>query len=70
MTTTTIHGAGFADNTRTGGSFLASVRQWLRQRRVYSETLAELRDLSDRELDDIGIRRADLRRIAREAAEL
>ncbi len=36
---------------------------------TYRATLDELRMLSDRELDDIGVNRWDIRRIAREAAE-
>ncbi|MEM7723266.1 MAG: DUF1127 domain-containing protein [Pseudomonadota bacterium] len=38
--------------------------QW----RVYRRTLAELQDLSDRELDDLGLNRATLRSAAYVAA--
>ncbi len=38
------------------------------RRRVYRRTLAELTALSDRDLADLGLFRADLRRVALEAA--
>ncbi|WGF89452.1 DUF1127 domain-containing protein [Marinivivus vitaminiproducens] len=38
------------------------------ERRRYSQTLRELRSLSTRDLEDIGISPADLHRIARDAA--
>ena len=41
---------------------------WAEQRRVYRTTLNELTELSDRDLADLGLHRADLRRVAREAA--
>jgi uncharacterized protein YjiS (DUF1127 family) len=40
----------------------------LRSRRVYWQTVAELRALSDRELADLGIARAAIPGIAHEAA--
>jgi uncharacterized protein YjiS (DUF1127 family) len=33
----------------------------------YSQTVSELKSLGARELDDVGIARADIRRLAREA---
>ncbi len=48
----------------------AHVEDWARRREAYLETLAELQSLSDRELDDIGLHRLDLPRVAREAAAL
>lgn len=39
------------------------------RRRVYRRTVFELRSLSDRELRDLGIARADIRRLAIEAAD-
>ena len=41
---------------------------WSEQRRVYRNTLDELTQLNDRDLADLGLHRADLRRVAREAA--
>jgi uncharacterized protein YjiS (DUF1127 family) len=35
--------------------------------RRYNRTLAELKGLSNRELDDLGIGRSDIARVAREA---
>jgi uncharacterized protein YjiS (DUF1127 family) len=66
-------------NIRTTGSLTAALGTWMRdtrrqlreerkRRRIYSETYNELRSLSDRELADIGISRADLVDIARDAA--
>ena len=38
------------------------------QRRIYSQTVAELNALTDRELSDLGIARTTIREIAHEAA--
>ncbi|ETD87725.1 DUF1127 domain-containing protein [Rhodobacter capsulatus] len=55
--------------TETGFSnFLASIREALARRKVYRQTLAELRSLSNRELNDLGMHRSMLTRIALEAA--
>lgn len=40
----------------------------LARRRVYARTLAELRQLTDRELADLGISRMSIGDVAREAA--
>lgn len=40
----------------------------LRQRRLYSQTVAELNGLTDRELADLGISRLAISDVAREAA--
>jgi len=66
----------FVAETRTGGtsffSRLASLRGDLQARyarhRLYRITLNELRGLSTRELDDMGIGASDIDRIAYEAA--
>lgn len=42
-----------------------SFAQW----RTYRNTVAELNTLSQRELDDMGIARGDIRRIARQAVK-
>ena len=44
------------------------VRSKLQRRRMYSQTMQELNALTDRELADLGIQRADIRQIAIEAA--
>ena len=43
--------------------FMASFRNW----RKYRETYAELSRLSNRELSDLGIARADIQRVAKRA---
>ena len=56
-------------STDTGfGQFVASLREGLARRKVYRQTLAELRSLSERELSDLGMHRSMLTRIALEAA--
>ena len=40
----------------------------LARRKLYSRTLSELRQLSDRELSDLGISRLSITEVAREAA--
>lgn len=42
-----------------------NLRQKFREWRVYSETVAELSRCSDRSLSDLGIRREDIRSVAR-----
>ncbi|WP_169583508.1 DUF1127 domain-containing protein [Rhodobacter capsulatus] len=55
--------------TESGFSnLLASIREALARRKVYRQTLAELRSLSNRELNDLGMHRSMLTRIALEAA--
>lgn len=55
--------------TESGFSnLLASIREGLARRKVYRQTLAELRSLSNRELSDLGMHRSMLTRIALEAA--
>lgn len=50
------------------GTRFDSLAQTYNRYRSYRETLNELSHLGDRELDDLGIRRADFRTIARKAA--
>lgn len=42
----------------------------MRQRKVYNQTYNELFSLTQRDLADLGMSRADFRRIAQEAAEM
>ena len=46
-----------------------SIATAIARRRKYRQTLHELRGLSDRDLGDVGIPRADIARIARETAD-
>jgi uncharacterized protein YjiS (DUF1127 family) len=46
----------------------ARLSLWLRRREAYAQTVAELEVLTDRDLNDLGIARCDIRRLAREAA--
>jgi uncharacterized protein YjiS (DUF1127 family) len=48
--------------------FIEQVRDYLRRRSVYVQTLRELNALTDRELMDLGIARASIADVAREAA--
>jgi len=59
--------AGFAGLEHAEGA-LAGLRARLARHRKYRQTVAELAALSERELSDLGLSRADIRRVAREAA--
>jgi len=52
---------------RVSGIF-AAISAMLARRRVYDRTVRELRQLTDRELSDLGIARSLIGEIAREAA--
>jgi uncharacterized protein YjiS (DUF1127 family) len=69
MSTQTLNAypATAADTGLPGGLF-ARVMAWIDERRRYRRTLAELSQLTDRELEDIGISRVDIGTIARECA--
>ena len=45
------------------------LHRYLENRRVYLRTLRELSTCTDRELDDLGIARGDIYRIARQTAQ-
>lgn len=56
---------------RHTGAFTAIAARltlWLRRREAYAQTVNELGALTDRDLNDLGIARCDIRRLAREAA--
>jgi uncharacterized protein YjiS (DUF1127 family) len=46
----------------------SSIKGALARRRMFSQTAGELNALTDRELADLGIHRADIRQIAMQAA--
>lgn len=50
------------------GGLLARISDRLARRRVYKRTYSELSALSTRELDDLGIARSMITRLAHEAA--
>lgn len=68
MTSATQTRAAGASLFDRAAGFGAAAMQYLGQRRVYATTLSELQQLNDRDLADLGIHRAQIRDIAREAA--
>ncbi|OCX66030.1 hypothetical protein BFP70_07885 [Thioclava sp. SK-1] len=54
--------------TRAGSGFMAGLKDAIARRKVYNLTLRELKSLSNRELDDLGIARSMITRVAAEAA--
>lgn len=65
-----------SSNTLSGFNFaalvhraVASVKLANARRAVYNTTFNELAQLSDRELEDIGVRRSEIRGIARKEAD-
>ena len=54
--------------TRAGSGFIAGLKDAIARRKVYNQTVRELKGLSNRELDDLGISRTMITRIAAEAA--
>jgi len=49
-------------------TLVANTREALRRRAIYKRTIAELKGLSQRELDDLAISRCMIHRLAYEAA--
>lgn len=77
MTTHTILPLGGTAGTWRGDlhetsrlqALIARLQRRLTAYRLYRETYEELQLLSDRDLNDIGIARCDIRKIARQTAE-
>jgi uncharacterized protein YjiS (DUF1127 family) len=65
MNTSSTAGFGLMDRVANA---VKSVKEAIRRRRVYSQTVGELRALSNRELNDLAISRSMITRIALEAA--
>jgi uncharacterized protein YjiS (DUF1127 family) len=65
VNSTRVSSFGVADRF---AAFVASYKAAAAQRRVYAKTVAELRDLTDRELTDLGIARVAIEDVARAAA--
>jgi uncharacterized protein YjiS (DUF1127 family) len=64
-TTTSAASTGVFDRVATA---MKSIKDSMRRRRVYKQTVSELRALSTRELNDLGISRSMISRIALEAS--
>ncbi len=64
------HGAAHQAALRDGHgkSLLHSIANYFERRALYRQTLRELNGLTDRELNDLGIHRLDIMRIAKVAA--
>lgn len=57
------------EQTRTGkAGFVRSLQDAIARRKVYRETVRELRQLSNRDLNDLGISASMITRVANEAA--
>lgn len=65
MNTSSTAAFGYMDRA---ANVVKSVKEAIRRRRVYNQTVAELRALSTRELNDLAISRSMITRIALEAA--
>ncbi len=67
--TVAASGAKRATATKTSGlsGVFALARAYFQRRRKIIETIRELESMSDRELNDIGVSRYDIRRIAEES---
>ena len=66
---TTTHNADFGLSQNRALSLIDSVRTRIAQARVYHQTVSSLTALSDRDLRDLGLSRAMIRSIAKEAAK-
>lgn len=55
------------DSVQTENGLVARFRKMVADYRLYRQTLEELQSLSSRELADLGLSRASVRQIAREA---
>ncbi len=53
---------------RRSTGLIGALKTAFAQRRVYAQTLAELNQLNDRELADLGISRLSIAQVAHEAA--
>ncbi|KFI30273.1 hypothetical protein CDV50_13210 [Haematobacter massiliensis] len=61
------HTHGAAQNASGLSDFFARVTEAWARRRLYRQTVAELRELSDRELADLQLSRSSIYSVAREA---
>jgi uncharacterized protein YjiS (DUF1127 family) len=69
MTTQTLNAYGAtAGETGPVGSLFARVAAWIDGQRRYRRTVYELSQLTDRELEDIGLSRAEIGAVAKTCA--
>jgi uncharacterized protein YjiS (DUF1127 family) len=57
-----------SSSTRRLGELFVRLNLWLEQKRRYRETVSELSALSDEVLADVGVRRGEIKDIARRLA--
>ncbi len=65
VNSTTMSRRGFFDRFSSVKDIVLTA---IRQRRIYERTVAELNNLTDRELNDLGISRFSIPELARESA--
>ena len=65
VNSTTMCRRGFFDRLSSVKDIVLTA---IRQRRIYERTVAELNNLTDRELNDLGISRFSIPELARESA--
>jgi uncharacterized protein YjiS (DUF1127 family) len=65
VNSTTLSRRGFFDRFSSVKDIVLAA---IRQRRIYERTVAELNNLTDRELNDLGISRFSIPELARESA--
>jgi uncharacterized protein YjiS (DUF1127 family) len=65
VNSTTLSRRGFFDRFSSVKDIVLTA---IRQRRIYERTVAELNNLTDRELNDLGISRFSIPELARESA--
>ncbi len=65
MNTTRAAHVSFSDRF---AALVTGVKDLIANRRVFNQTLFELNQLSDRDLSDLGLSRANIADVAREAA--
>ena len=63
-----VSNAGRAGFAQSGSGLIARIKDALARRRLFNQTYRELSALSTRELDDLGINRSMITRLAHEAA--
>ncbi|MFO1068768.1 MAG: DUF1127 domain-containing protein [Geminicoccaceae bacterium] len=68
MSTQTLTTTGMIGGSSLPRSLFARVLAWLDEQRRYRRTVDELAQLSDRELSDIGLSRAEIDHVARRCA--